>query len=378
MDIALPANSRSPARGLFGPWADVLLLGGGSLLAMLVLAVLDLEPEGIVTLGALMVLLANFVNHPHFAFSYQLFYGSWTDVKQGVMPPDLRRRWWFAGVIAPVLLALGLLTGALLSIDGKSLMLGLTLTLMGLLVGWHYVKQGFGMAMVDAALKKRYWPAATRKALLMNAYACWGAAWTLGNSSSLARQLWGVFGIDYVIPGALIVGACLVAGGTTVWCAVEVYRCVSQWRGQQLGWKELPAAGFLAYLITLYVWLGLVGSDPAFALVIPFFHSLQYITVVSRYKVNEASVRQWTGKHLVYFVLTGTVIGALGFWLVPGAADYLRTGQIPLVETRVALTIGCAWIFINVHHYFIDSVLWRQGNPKVKQFLFDAKPGQAS
>jgi hypothetical protein len=37
----------------------------------------------------------------------------------------------------------------------------------------------------------------------------------------------------------------------------------------------------------------------------------------------------------------------------------------------VALSIACAWIFINVHHYFIDNVLWRQGNPKVKQFLFD-------
>lgn len=376
MDIALPATSQSPARGLFGPWADVLLLGGGSLFAMLALAALHLETAGIAKLSVLMLVLANFVNHPHFAFSYQLFYGSWGDVKQGVMPPDLRRRWWIAGVIAPVLLALGLVTGALLSIDGKGWMLGLTLTLMGLLVGWHYVKQGFGMAMVDAALKKRYWPAATRKALLINAYACWGAAWTLGSAGSLARTFWGVFSIDYLIPGALTVGACLIACMTTVWCAIAVFRCVSQWRQQQFGWKQLPVAGLVAYLITLYLWLGLVGRDAAFALVIPFFHSLQYITVVSRYKVNEANAGHWKNKRLVYFVLNAALLGALGFWLLPGLGDYLRMGEIPAYNRGAALFIACAWIFINVHHYFIDNVLWRQGNPKVKQFLFDVQPGQ--
>ncbi len=374
MDIPLSANSPAPHRGLVGPWADVFLLGGGSLLAMLALAALHLETEGIAKLAVLMLVLANVVNHPHFAFSYQLFYGSWRDVKQGAMPADLRRRWWLAGVIAPVLLALVLVVGALLSIDGKGLMLGLTLTLMGLLVGWHYVKQGFGMAMVDAALKKRYWPAATRKALLFNAYACWGAAWTFGNTGSLAHQFWGVFGIDYTIPGALTIGTCLVAGVTTVWCVLALYRCFSQWRAQQLGWKELPIAGLVAYFITLYVWLGLVSHDAAFTLVIPFFHSLQYITVVSRYKVNEANVRHWNGKRLAYFVLNGMLIGALGFWLLPGLGDYLRLGQIPRYNKDVALSIACAWIFINVHHYFIDNVLWRQGNPKVKQFLFDAKP----
>jgi hypothetical protein len=372
MDTPLPDNIRPPARGLFGPWADVLLLGGGSLLAMLVLAALQLDSDGIAKLAVLMLVLANFVNHPHFAFSYQLFYGSWIDVKQGAMPPELRRRWWIAGVIAPALLAALLLIGALLSTDGKGLMLGLTVTLMGLLVGWHYVKQGFGMAMMDAALKKRYWPAATRKALLINAYACWGAAWTVGSSGSLARQIWGVFGINYVMPGAVTFCTCLTAGVTTIWCVIALYRCFGQWRSQQLGWKQMPVAGLVAYFITLYVWLGLISQDPAFALVIPFFHSLQYITVVSRYKVNEAHVHQWKSKRLLSFVLYAVVLGALGFWLLPGLGDYLRTGQIPIIHQGIALTIACAWIFINVHHYLIDNVLWRQGNPKVKQFLFDA------
>jgi hypothetical protein len=343
-------------------------------LAMLALSALALDAAGIAQLAVVMMVLTNFVNHPHFAFSYQLFYGSWGDVKQRVMPPDLRRRWWIAGVIAPVLLAIGLGAGALLWLDGKGFLLGVMLTLMGLLVGWHYVKQGFGMAMMDAALKKRYWPAATRKALLMNAYACWGAAWALGSSGTLARQLWGVLGIDYAIPDAVLIVTALVAGATTIWCAIAVFRCVQQWRAQQLGWRQWPMAGLMAYFITLYVWLGLVTRAPEFLLVIPFFHSLQYLTVVGRYKINETNAGQWQGRRLAFFVLNGLLFGALGFWLLPGLMDYVRTGFMPAFNREPAVAIACAWIFINVHHYLIDNVLWRQGNPKVKQFLFDARP----
>ncbi|MES2015247.1 MAG: hypothetical protein V4484_02030 [Pseudomonadota bacterium] len=372
MDIAATVTDHPPARSLFGPWADVMLLGGASLLAMALLHMMHLQTESLVKLGMFTLILANFVNHPHFAFSYQLFYGSWADLKAGRMAPDLRRRWLIAGVIAPVVLAVFLLTGALLSVHGQNVVLALTLSSMGLLVGWHYVKQGFGMAMMDAALKKRYWPAPTRKALLMNAYACWGAAWTLANSGATAQELWGVLGIHYAVPGAVAFAACTVAGLTTIWCALALFRCISGWRAQALSWKQWPAAGLTAYFITLYIWLGLVYSEPAFLLVIPFFHSLQYLTVVSRYKVNEMRAQRWRSQRLATFVLTGAVLGALGFWVLPAALDYVRTGHLP--DKGVALGMACAWIFINVHHYLIDNVLWRQGNPKVKQFLFDPQP----
>ncbi|MGZ8291491.1 MAG: hypothetical protein ACXWVG_00470 [Telluria sp.] len=377
MDIPATANHNPPARSLFSPWADVLLLGGGSVLAMLALRVANLDPGGVAQLAVVMIVLANFVNHPHFAYSYQMFYGSWGDVKRGVLPPDLSRRWWFAGVVAPVLLAASLAIGAVLFKDGHSLMLALTLTLMGVLVGWHYVKQGFGMAMMDAALKKCYWPAETRKALLMNAYACWGASFTLASGGSLAREFWGVHGIQYSIPTAVTIAGALVASGTTIWCGLAVYRCVNQWRAKQITWKQWPLAGLVAYVVTLYLWIGIVSNEPAFVLAIPFFHSIQYLAVVSRYKLNEASVRRFTRKQLVFFVLNGMVLGGLGFWLLPGLVDYARTGAIPEYNKGAALGIACAWIFINVHHYLIDNVLWRQGNPKVKQYLFDAAPGQA-
>ena len=88
--------------------------------------------------------------------------------------------------------------------------------------------------------------------------------------------------------------------------------------------------------------------------------------------VNEARSGQWSGKRVAGFVLTGTVLGGLGFWIVPSLIDYALNGQLP--DQRMALGIACAWMFIKVHHYLIDSVLWRQGNPNVKQYSFDAQP----
>lgn len=365
------AGVASARRALVGPWADTLLLGGGSVLALLLLRWLDLSAAGVTALAFVMLVLANFVNHPHFAHSYQLFYGSWAELRNaGGLSRDLLLRWWWAGFVAPLLLAAALLVGAWMWLAGQALPLGVLLSLMGLLVGWHYVKQGFGMAMTDAALKRCYWPAEVRRVLLINAYACWSVAWVLANGSSLGRSFWGVLGVDFRLPNALVAAICVFGAGSSVWCGLVIWRCLSQWRQRGLQWAELPLAGLVAYVITLYLWTVFAGIDPSYALVIPFFHSLQYLTVVWRYKANEASALKFGRGALWRFACQGLLLGVLGFWLLPGALDVMRTGQVPNWNGGPALAIACTWIFINIHHYLIDNVLWRQGNPKVARFLF--------
>lgn len=70
------------------------------------------------------------------------------------------------------------------------------------------------------------------------------------------------------------------------------------------------------------------------------------------------------------FALRGVVLGALGFWLVPGMFDFARTGTLSLSVTQTSVALASAWLFINVHHYLIDNVLWRKGNPSVAKHLF--------
>lgn len=60
-------------------------------------------------------------------------------------------------------------------------MLGFGINLIGFLVGWHYVKQGCGMLIVDAVLKKNYFSDQEKRVLSLNAYAVWIMSWLYAN-----------------------------------------------------------------------------------------------------------------------------------------------------------------------------------------------------
>ena len=82
---ARPALER---RWLHGPWADFLLLGGGSFIVLAAMAAFFPRDEASrVALAGAMLFLAHFVNHPHFAHSYQIFY---RDFARKAFPPSRR------------------------------------------------------------------------------------------------------------------------------------------------------------------------------------------------------------------------------------------------------------------------------------------------
>ncbi|TIN05539.1 MAG: hypothetical protein E5Y14_32990, partial [Mesorhizobium sp.] len=68
------------------------------------------------------------------------------------------------------------------------------------------------------------------------------------------------------------------------------------------------------------------------------------------------------------FIIIGSILGILGFWLVPIALSALIPYNKEVLGSSLFLFI--AWIFINVHHYFLDNVMWRRGNPEVSKYLF--------
>ena len=65
-------------RYLFGPVFDFVGLGGSFLLLLPIFFLLPLSvSDG--TVATIMLVIANFVNHPHFAHSYQVFYRHFGD-----------------------------------------------------------------------------------------------------------------------------------------------------------------------------------------------------------------------------------------------------------------------------------------------------------
>ena len=362
-------------RFLFGPVIDFLCLGGSSLFLLPFLFVLP-EADYRAPVATTMLIIAHLVNHPHFAASYQIFYRGFAGK---AFTADLGRamqaRYIFAGLIAPVLL---MAFFAFAIARGDARLLGYGGNIMTLFVGWHYVKQGYGMLMVDAVLKRRFFKDPEKKVFLLNSYAVWIFAWCSVNNAISKQHLWGLnyYTFDFPEPVVWATGlAALVGGAACLWVLH------TRWRESGgLAWN-----GVLAYAVSLYLWLLFVWVNPLWLLVVPALHSLQYLTVVSRYELNYERSRvggderptvpflerifgRRSYEGLALFFATGLLLGYLGFWGVPQFLDKF----IPYDKAAFGGTmfLFVFWIFVNVHHYFLDNVMWRRENPDTRKYLF--------
>lgn len=370
--LAAPtAAPRPPGRWINGPWADFVTLGGGSFVVLAALAAFfPRDDASRAALAGAMLLLAHVVNHPHFAHSYQLFYGDFARKAFRDESP-LAARYRFAGIMIPAILA-GFFTVALS--QGTAALLGLAANVMFFTVGWHYAKQGYGILMLDAARKGVRFPAATRLWLLRNTHLVWFTWWLVANDALKAKQLWGIEYYLLDIPDAILVPTVALAALST---AAAAWRLSAACRAA----GAVPVNGLVAYVAAAYVWLYAGRLDPILLFVVPFFHSLQYMAVVWRYRLgveaggrdggNRTGWRRWTRTvpfGLARFWVAGAVLGAAGFWLFPLAADAL--GGYDRAAFGTAAFLFVAWTFINIHHYFIDNVIWRRENPDMARHLF--------
>ena len=373
---AEPDTRSTRRRSLFGPWADFATLGGGSFIVLAAMAAVFPEDEASrVALAGVMLALAHFVNHPHFAHSYQLFY---KDFRTKAFSPDsvLATRYRFAGIMVPAVLATFF---AVALAQGSAPLLGLAANVMFLTVGWHYAKQGYGILMLDSAMKGIRFGANVRRRLLWNTHLVWVTYWLAANDLLRQKELWGLTYYLLDVPDPLLVAMAALAVVSTLAIGRDLF---VRWRAE----RTLPLNGLVAYAAAVYVWLLVGRLDPVLLLVVPFFHSLQYMAVVWRYQLNVEEDRRHGGPHagaqpwtawirsapagLARFAIVGGILGAAGFWWAPVAVNALSGYDRAVFGATLFLFIG--WTFINIHHYFIDNVIWRRENPETRQYLFTA------
>jgi hypothetical protein len=326
------------------------------------------------------LILAFLINYPHFANSYQIFYrGFVRKVSSHEYAANLRTRYVIAGIIAPVVLIL-FFVGSFLS--GNPLILGFAANIMFLLVGWHYVKQGYGILMVDAVKKRQFFQEADKRIFRVNGYAVWFLAWLIGNRAVSQREILTLHYYTFDTPSIILV---LVGAITVVTGALAVMSLLRSWRSNG---GSLPYNGVLAYVASLYLWFLLMrwGVDPVVVMLVPTLHSLQYLLIVWRYQIgyekdkpgaNESLLtfawKKFNGKayqvNLAIFIILGMVLGAIGFWAIPILLQVLVAYDTETFGIRMFMFIFV--IFINVHHYFLDNVMWRRDNPDVRKYLFN-------
>ena len=121
--------------------------------------------------------------------------------------------------------------------------------------------------------------------------------------------------------------------------------------------------------------------DLIFAVFIPAFHALPYLLFPWRYQLNmvasevgpsaatpEVKMSRPALMRFAKFVAWGLVLGWVGFMGLPSLFHAGLSPDPTLFGPAVFVFIFVMWI--NIHHYFIDNVIWRRDNEDVRKYLF--------
>ena len=133
--------------------------------------------------------------------------------------------------------------------------------------------------MLDAALKGVRFGAGERRRWLWNTHLTWVTYWLLANDALRQAEFWGLNYYFFDTPDPLLFAMAGLAAVSNVLVGRDLF---ARWRAT----GALPLNGLVAYVAAVHVWLAVSLVDPVLLLVVPAFHSLQYLVVVWRYQLN--------------------------------------------------------------------------------------------
>ena len=309
---------------------------------------------------------AHLINDPHFSVTYLLFY---EDVRARTLDPTIprlqRARYVLAGAVVPVVLVTW--AGAALATRSAHA-LGLLIQAMFLAVGWHYVKQGFGVMTVLAARRGVRFLPRERFVLLAHCYAGWAYAWASPYDPGREVEEKGVVYTTIAHPVGLERLTHVVFLATAVALAVVL---LAKWRRE----GRLPiVTPLVALLCSVWIWSVYSSADPLVIYAIPALHSAQYLYFVWLLKGGEAREREgppWFERsartRLGLLAVSALGLGWVLFHGAPSALDdFLVPRRARLTDLGPTPYFAALYTVVNLHHYFMDYVLWRRDTPKTR------------
>lgn len=371
-EVAAPLMAASERRRL-SSGAEFLLVGGATLFVMPALTILRLAlglDDAELAVGFLFFHAAYVINDPHFAVTYLLFYRdararAFGDALSGVQ----RLRYWLAGAVAPI----GLIAWAAVALSRRSAAsLGWMIQLMFWLVGWHYTKQGFGVLAVLSARRGGRFSSLERGVFLAHSFAGWAYAWASpSDPGRLLEEKGIVFRSLAHGPAVELVTLCIFLLSALGVIATLVARLLS---GQRLP----PLGPLLGYLITIWIWTIFTSVEPLLVYVIPALHSVQYLYFVWLIRYNEAKASEGPplfGKpasvRVGALAVAALGLGLVLFHLAPSVIDDVVVTRAwrasdPTGYMGVTPFFAAIYTVVNIHHFFMDTVIWRRENAETR------------
>jgi hypothetical protein len=385
---------------LLSPALDFFMVGGAALIAMIIFYTAwpytasgkrDYSVSD--TVITTMFLLSFIVNYPHFMMSYQILYKNF--VQKLRQFKDVRGMYWRyvnAGIVVPIVLCVVLGFAAFDVATNKNLLSsGICIMLMMFFVGWHYMKQAFGVFIILSALKSIYYTAWERKLLLINSYVAWigtflfmwGGFSTYSLSTAFQKS-------DVSLPLIFVRFAPWIIHSIYTVMIVWALICVAVIVRAALRQRKMPSVtAVIGYSSMYYLFVFTSMLPPVYSQIVPLFHSLQYFLFVFAYQNGKLSkelrelddaqhvgISSDTSMHpnvrFFLFLAFALVLGKLSFYYIPAQLDaYLSNHFSGLFPTNYFIALAA--VFINVHHYFVDNVIWRKENRDVGEYLLGVK-----
>jgi len=364
----------APSAFLVRRGLDTWLVGGLSLAVFAVVAALWPLSGAVPSIGTqlrnlalIAPTLALFINYPHFVASYRLAY--WRR--------DAATRHPLVLVFLPVALLVAMLL-AFLTFDARVVVAGHTIESFGsrlagwlvafmfLTVGWHYVKQAYGCSRVGARLRGFPIPAGRARILRYSMFPLWVAVWARGNAGhetfDYAGVRYGSLGLPrWVIPVTNI--------GIVVGVIAAAWVFATSWRSN----RTVPPLLVVTPIVAMFVWWIPAAFNPTFFVLIPMFHSLQYLPFAAGVERGRTAARHPERRALRRRLALTAGALVIGGWMVfEIGPDLLDSATGSAAHLGLLFFTAMIPVLINIHHYFIDHVIWRAGEPEVFTHLVAA------
>ncbi|HEU4994250.1 MAG TPA: hypothetical protein VFT29_05495 [Gemmatimonadaceae bacterium] len=344
-----PATEKRPA-SILSPAIDLMLVGGLSVLVLVPLLLSGRTDLVIIGAGA-QAWIATLINMPHFMASYRMVYRS----KEMI----LRHKW--ASIYIPAILLAYIVVALWEAQSAKPIMVIVLVSIASAYLAWHYTGQVWGMMSSYTFLggqrfddRERFLIRTGLRILL-----AWHVTWFL--YTQLRNP-------DLVRPAYYVVSA-----GTLVAFTLGLTGLIRMRRRT----GKLPPTRALVAWFALFVWYAAMARDPKAIFWIQIAHALQYLAFPLRVEMNRTlkTVAKSSAKFAAHMAAYGVgllVVSYLVVKIVPGPAMGV-VAQIFGEEPGKAAPI-LILMFINIHHYFTDGVIWHISNPEVRQELFAHVP----
>ena len=340
-------SSRSPA--ILSPTLDLLLVGGLSLLVFVPLLLSGRTDLVVIGAGA-QAWIATLVNMPHFMASYRLVYRSREMI--------LKHKW--ASLYVPAILLAYIALALWRAKDAPELGI-ILVSVSSAYLAWHYTGQVWGMMASFAYLEGTSFDKTERTLIRtgLRVLLAWHVTWFLYTQlrdPSRVRPLY-----------------LLISGGTTVAFLLGAIGIAKMRRRT----GHFPPARSLVAWFAIFVWYAAMARDPKAIFWVQIAHALQYLAFPIRVEINRtasAGARQAArfGLHMAAYGILLLIVSVVVAQVVPGTAMSAIAhvfGEEPGKAAPILLLM-----FINIHHYFTDGVIWHISNPEVRKDLFAHLP----